>query len=524
MRKLSAALAFLLMLSEVLCLAAPALAFSGTDSSGAMIGGLDGLRVISSEQAAALPAPTGRVELTLDGAPLPYDAEANAYLIPQSAETEGFDGAVELCCEPGDAVYLCPSGAGGKAEVLAGKVEYGVYAVRGEECLFSRVLFTPQSVLCLTADSGELPGDEREGGALAIYSVRDGNLVREEVRVEVNERGNTSRRFPKKSYRLHLRNALGGNQHLSIAGLRSDDDWILNPLYADTSKIRERLGYELWERFNSRGAFAASSRMAHVELFLNGTYWGLYGLQERVDLKQLDGSKQTGLLYKVVANDRPAAEELLACESTGRYRAFELQNGDTAVAGNLWLPAAAYIAYLDGQEMEGAALNIDNVVDYGLWAMFTQAHDNHFKNQFLNCVYEGGGYTVYKIPWDLNHTFGDVWRGEDEENNFTGYRIGSLVMDAAFEETLARGGEEAARQVVERWRELRADGLTAEAVIARAREMHAEIEGARARDSLRWPECGMGEGNAMNIRDIERFVETMFVRMDAYIEELSGGI
>ncbi len=335
MRKLSAALAFLLMLSEVLCLAAPALAFSGTDSSGAMIGGLDGLRVISSEQAAALPAPTGRVELTLDGAPLPYDAEANAYLIPQSAETEGFDGAVELCCEPGDAVYLCPSGAGGKAEALAGKVEYGVYAVRGEECLFSRVLFTPQSVLCLTADSGELPGDEREGGALAIYSVRDGNLVREEVRVEVNERGNTSRRFPKKSYRLHLRNALGGNQHLSIAGLRSDDDWILNPLYADTSKIRERLGYELWERFNSRGAFAASSRMAHVELFLNGTYWGLYGLQERVDLKQLDGSKQTGLLYKVVANDRPAAEELLACESTGQYRAFELQNGDTAVAGNL---------------------------------------------------------------------------------------------------------------------------------------------------------------------------------------------
>ena len=74
-----------------------------------------------------------------------------------------------------------------------------------------------------------------------------------------------------------------------------------------------------------------------------------------------------------------------------------------------------------------------------------------------------------------------------------------------------------------RWRQLRSGGLTAEAVIARAREMHGEIAGARTRDSLRWPQCGMGEGNAMNIRDIEDFVETMFVRMDEYIEELASG-
>ena len=84
------------------------------------------------------------------------------------------------------------------------------------------------------------------------------------------------------------------------------------------------------------------------------------------------------------------------------------------------------------------------------------------------------------------------------------------------------GGGAAARAVAARWRELRASGLTAEAVIARAREMHEEIAGARMRDSLRWPQCGMGEGNAMNIRDIEDFVETMFVRMDAYIEELAS--
>ena len=282
MRRLSAALIFLLVFSALLCLAAPA--FLEADTVRAMIDGLDGLRAISPEEAKAFPEPSGKVELTLAGAPLPYDAEANAYLIPQSAETEGFDGAVELHREAGYTYYLYPSAAGGKAEALSGNVEYGIYAVRGDSCRFSRILFTPQTVLCLTADSGELPGEEREEGDLAVYSIRDGRIVREQAHVEVNERGNTSRRFPKKSYRLHIQNAQGDKHHLDIAGLRSDDDWILNPLYADTSKIRERLGYELWDTFNSSGSRAAASRLVHVEVFLNGAYWGLYGLQERVDL------------------------------------------------------------------------------------------------------------------------------------------------------------------------------------------------------------------------------------------------
>ena len=83
-----------------------------------MIDGLDGLRLLSPEEAKTFPEPSGKVELTLAGAPLPYDAEANAYLIPQSAETEGFDGAVELRREAGYTYYLCPSAAVGKAEAL----------------------------------------------------------------------------------------------------------------------------------------------------------------------------------------------------------------------------------------------------------------------------------------------------------------------------------------------------------------------------------------------------------------------
>ncbi len=521
MGKLAAALLMALTLGLVACLAVP----GAPEAEGGkrMIRGLDDLVVVTSAQAARFPEPQEAIELTLAGEPLPYDADAGAYLIPQSAQTGAFDGAVELRRVEGYSYYLCMDAPVDKAQALAEGTAFDLYGVSGDRCAHARVIFTPQVVLCLNTDAGGEPGDEDEGGELLVYTARDGRIALERTRMRIRLRGNTSRRMPKKSFRLHLEDERGDKFHLSIAGLRTDDDWILNPMYADTSKIREKLAYELWEDFNSVGESAASSRVEHVEVLLNGRYWGLYSLQERVDNKQVDGDKRADLLYKVVANDRPTVEELLACKETGRFRAFELQNGDTSGAQNLWAPAADYIAFLEGGEGPGvSALSGQNVVDYGLWAMLTQAHDNHFKNQYLNCVYAGGRYTAYKIPWDVNHTFGDVWRGEDEQTNFTGYLVGSLVMDGAFEALLGSGDEAVCAAVRARWAQLRAGVADGDAIVDRAREMHAQIQGALARDSLRWPQCGMGEGNAMNIRDIEDFIHTTLMRMDTFVEGLGA--
>ena len=171
MRRLSAALIFLLVFSALLCLAAPA--FLEADTVRTMIDGLDGLRMLSPEEAKTFPEPTGKVELTLGGraaslrrgGPTPTSS-------PQSAETEGLrrrGGAA-----PRGRLYLLslPKRRGRQwRRRFPGNVEYGIYAVRGDSCRFSRVLFTPQTVLCLTADSGELPGEGARGG-------RSGGLLR----------------------------------------------------------------------------------------------------------------------------------------------------------------------------------------------------------------------------------------------------------------------------------------------------------------------------------------------------------
>ena len=376
-------------------------------------------------------------------------------------------------------------------------------------------------ILYLTTQSGSLPTEEDERGALAL--INPGINSYSTYSIEINLRGNTSQRFPKQSYRVKIIDTQGEKMNTAIAGLRSDDDWILNPMYTDTSKVREALAYEIWERMNSSGVRAASSRVRYAEVFLNGQYWGLYGVQERIDRKQVEGDKRASVLYKVIANYRPTVDQLTACADPEYCEGFKLAFAGSAVK-QPWLPAASYMAFLDGESNPfPARLDMNNLIDYGLWAMVTQAHDCHFKNQFLHAVYTGNGYTMYKIPWDLNNTFGDVWQNDATDTNHTGYSIGRLVMDGAFEKLLETGDPQVMGAVKARWEQLRATVLKEEILIQMAHDLYDPLFEAIQRDSDRWPQGGMGEGNALNIRDIEGFFREILPRMDTYIETLGTG-
>lgn len=376
-------------------------------------------------------------------------------------------------------------------------------------------------VISIYTDSGELPGEEDLTGTLIRYIYKGGAVIAEEMDVEINERGNTSRRFPKKSYRVKILDDQGEKMNFALApDLRSDDDWILNPMYADTSKVREALAYELWDAMNSSGVIASSSRVSYAEVYLNGEYWGLYGLQERIDRKQVSGNKRTGILYKVFANYRPTVEELLACEDPFICQGFELEFAGADVLMP-WAPAAGYMALLDKQQnVAPARLSLENAIDYGLWAMLTQAHDCHFKNQYIHCVYTPEGYQLYKIPWDLNNTFGDIYKNDAQDTNYTRFAMAQPVMDEAFQRLIDLQEPAVFAAIQKRWQALRSSVITQEQLIARAHALHDPLFEAIERDSIRWPQGGMGEGNAVNIRDIESYIREMIPRMDAYIASL----
>lgn len=490
-----------------------------------IISGLDGLPIMSAQEAAALPEAGGAVALTLkNGQALPYDVQSNTYLIPQSDLTADYEGEIAIAEEDGFVYYLIPEEEADKRTALQKSLLFVVLGVKEEECRMSKIIFTSLPVLCIETQTQQLPGDEDTLGSLRIFSIHGDKLIAESTAIEINERGNTSRRFPKRSYRVKLVDDRGEKRNLPIAGLRSDDDWILNPMYTDTSKIREKLAYELWQDVNSSGSRAASSRLEYAEVFFGEKYWGLYGVQERVDNKQVSGSKRADVLYKVTANDRPTVSELLHGEDRIACRAFEAQYGDEyrGTTRMLWTPAASYMAALEGEPLNsGCKVDLANAIDYGLWTMLTQAHDCHFKNQFLNCVYTDGGYTMYKIPWDVNHTFGDVWYSNSVDTNYSGYVIGDIVLDGYFKHLLEMGDPAVIAAIQARWQALREGIVNQENILNRADTLYRNIYPAIQRDSERWPQGGMGEGNALNIWDIQEYVKDAIPRMDAYINGLS---
>ena len=83
-------------------------------ASAEMIRGLDVLPEITKEEAKAFPASAGSVYLHTDGVQLPYDEVSNTYFIPQSNQTESFDGAVELKTVDGWSYFLMRGADGDK--------------------------------------------------------------------------------------------------------------------------------------------------------------------------------------------------------------------------------------------------------------------------------------------------------------------------------------------------------------------------------------------------------------------------
>lgn len=97
-------------------------------------------------------------------------------------------------------------------------------------------------------------------------------------RIGIEIRGSTSQVLPKKAYSLTTLKADNiSNNNVSILGMPSENDWILNGLAFDPSLIRDYLSYNL-----SRQIGNYASRTEYCEVVLNGNYIGLYIMQEKI--------------------------------------------------------------------------------------------------------------------------------------------------------------------------------------------------------------------------------------------------
>jgi hypothetical protein len=97
-------------------------------------------------------------------------------------------------------------------------------------------------------------------------------------RISIEIRGSSSQVLPKKQYGLTTLKADNiSNNNVSLLGMPEDNDWILNGLGFEPSLIRDYLNYNL-----SRMIGEYASRTVYCEVVINGSYNGLYLLEEKI--------------------------------------------------------------------------------------------------------------------------------------------------------------------------------------------------------------------------------------------------
>lgn len=97
-------------------------------------------------------------------------------------------------------------------------------------------------------------------------------------RIGIEIRGSSTQTLPKKQYSLTTLKADNtSNNNVSVFGMPSENDWILNGLGFDPSLVRDYLSY-----YMSRQLGNYATKTEFCEVVINGDYKGLYVFQEKI--------------------------------------------------------------------------------------------------------------------------------------------------------------------------------------------------------------------------------------------------
>lgn len=142
-------------------------------------------------------------------------------------------------------------------------------------------------------------------------------------------RGNTSRTSAKKSFKVKF-NAFNQSGR-KYQGVKETN---LNSSHNDPTMIREKLFYDVWNRFG-----LPERRANFVKVYVNGSYFGLYTNIEEIDDEMVQRTFGTdeGNLYKCLypadlkyINDNPLTYKNLVNGTATRGRVYDLKNNELA--------------------------------------------------------------------------------------------------------------------------------------------------------------------------------------------------
>lgn len=326
-------------------------------------------------------------------------------------------------------------------------------------------------------------------GRMVLTDV-DGSRV--ELSAKFRTRGATARQYTMKpALNLKLRTEdYAESVDFPLLGLRECSSWILDAMAIDPLCLRNRVSFDVWNEFSRLpyetdfdGRNGTVGR--YIELWMNGTYYGVYCLSDKINRKLLDlkkvkeeeggGFEVRGVLYKHgtqdigVQNERCFNEDYSACV-VGWHNAWELSEPDDFPCEEAWGPLLD--AYDNGQSMAYVKkyFFMENLADYQIFIMAFGIMDNWGnKNRFFSIrnihkdidapdADDADRRRITVTPWDLDAAFGGY------EGKYSEFTPEMVMKNGVYPFSLCMGDSEYKAHLRRAWERGRTGALSVDNV------------------------------------------------------------
>jgi len=333
----------------------------------------------------------------------------------------------------------------------------------------------------------------------------------------IETRGQSSQRFPKKSFGFETRDSAGTDIDVSLLGMPEEEDWILYAPYSDKSMLRNAITFHLGKNMNDW-----QPRYKFCEVYLNGFYHGVYMLMEkikhdqnRVDISKLNPDETTGndltggYIVKVDKTNDLLSNEFFRTYPQNSYK--NARNYDFTYVYPKYdeiVPEQKTYIYnyleeceniLNGSSFEDLDngfrkyLDIGSFVDFQIIQELANNVDGYRFSTFFFKKKDSNGGKLYAGPlWDFDLCYGNVDYSDKNlststwlfpnfgpTKNYPMHWWARLMEDAGYRNAL-----------VSRWEELRTGAFHTDSILTYIDYTVSSFGDAVDRNFTRWPILG----------------------------------
>ena len=319
----------------------------------------------------------------------------------------------------------------------------------------------------------------------------------------------------KRNYHIKFLNPDTSKMERKFFGLRNDNSWILDAGQIDMLRIRNRVTTELWLDMCSKPYYADREpkvllgvRGDFIELFLNGSYNGIYALTEAMDRKQMrlvkydepdsvNAGTFRGMLWKAKNTD-------LITRMNGHYGynnnkdtwgGFEVKYPDPDdVMPTKFITLSNAVKFVATSSNENFCANVGNyfdipvLMDYWIFINVIMGVDSGVKNIYWGVYDETVDKKLTIAAWDLDCTFGQNWINTTLHPSTTAPTRLLGTFNNLFIRLHELNPDSFAVKAVERYQLLRQTLLNEDSLKNRFRNRLEPLRraGALARETARW--------------------------------------